>query len=276
MADLSKITLPSGTTYDIKDAVARELIEDLSSYTKFLGVTTTELEDGDTTNPIMIDGESVTAESGNIVTYESTEFIFNGTSWQAFGDLSGLGSLAFKDSASGDGTVAVPSTYTTTITPVAKDVSVTGTTSGSVSVTKSNVSVSQAVSGEATYTPSGSVSAPEISVKTAGGTTSVTGISSVGSMPTYTVSNETLTITGGSTPTAAAAVDCKTSDPEYEASAPSFTGTGARLITDSEVATAATFTGSSITSTGSYTPAVPTATTTTNSTETKTVSVTVS
>lgn len=26
MADISKITLPSGNTYDIKDAVARELI----------------------------------------------------------------------------------------------------------------------------------------------------------------------------------------------------------------------------------------------------------
>ena len=31
MADISKITLPSGTTYDIKDATARALIEELQS-----------------------------------------------------------------------------------------------------------------------------------------------------------------------------------------------------------------------------------------------------
>ena len=276
MADLSKITLPSGTTYDIKDATAREMIEDLSGYTKYLGVTTTALTDGSSINPITINDESVTAVKGDIVNYQSLEFIFNGTVWQEFGDLSGLGDLAFKDSASGSGSVSVPSTYTTTVTPAAKDVSVTGTTTGSVSVTKSQVSVSKANSGDATYTPEGSVSAPTISVKTAGSTASVTGISSVGSMPTYTVQNEVLTITSGSTPTAAAAVSCKTSDAVYEASTPTFTGTGARLITDSEVATAASFTGSSMTSTGSYTPASPTATTTTATTETKTVSVTVS
>lgn len=311
MADLSKITLPSGTTYDIKDATAREMIEGLSGYTKYLGVTTTAISDGDTTNPITINGESVTAVNGDIANYQSKEFIFNGTAWQEFGDLSGLGDLAFKDTASGSGTVAVPKTFTTTITPAAKDVSVTGTTSGSVSLTKSNVTVSKANSGTATYTPqgsnasssvsgscsvtpSGSVSAPTISVKTAGATTPVTGITSVGSMPTYTVNNETLTITGGATPTAAAAVDCKTGDAAYEATAPTFTGssstgtisgtaaaqtftgTGARLVTDSEVATDASFTGASMTSTGSYTPAAGTASTSVSTTESKTVNVTVS
>lgn len=112
MADISKITMPSGTTYDIKDATARQLIEDLESFTAFMGVTTTPLTDGATTNPIMIDGESVTAEAGNITTYGSKEFIFNGTAWQEFGDLSGLGDLAFKDSATGSitpsGTVSTP------------------------------------------------------------------------------------------------------------------------------------------------------------------------
>lgn len=276
MADLSKITLPSGTTYDIKDAGARELIAELLNYTTYLGVTTTELEDGSTTNPITISGDEVTATQGCIATYESSEFIFNGTEWQKFGDLSALGALAYKNSASGSGTVSVPASFTTTITPAAKDVSVTGTTTGSVSVTKSNVTVSKANSGDATYTPEGNVSAPTISVKTAGSTTSVTGITSVGSMPTYTVSNEVLTITGGSTPTAATAVDCKTSDAAYEATAPTFTGSGARLVTDSEVATAASFTGDSMTSTGSYTPAAGTASTSVATTESKTVSVTVS
>lgn len=39
--ELSKITLPSGTTYDLKDAYARAQIEALSGYSVFLGVTTT-------------------------------------------------------------------------------------------------------------------------------------------------------------------------------------------------------------------------------------------
>lgn len=31
MADISKITLPSGTTYDIKDSAARQDIDDLKN-----------------------------------------------------------------------------------------------------------------------------------------------------------------------------------------------------------------------------------------------------
>ena len=61
LPELSSITLPSGTTYAFKDTVAREMIEDLTKYAKFLGVTTTEIEDGSTTNPIVINGESVLA-----------------------------------------------------------------------------------------------------------------------------------------------------------------------------------------------------------------------
>lgn len=98
---LKTVTLPSGDTYDIVDAGARALIQELENYTDYLGVTTTELEDGSTTNPITIEGESVTAKKGNIANYGSKEFIFNGTSWQEFGDLSGLGELAFENSAEG-------------------------------------------------------------------------------------------------------------------------------------------------------------------------------
>jgi hypothetical protein len=87
---ISTITLPTGTTYYFKDAEAREQIEELASYSDFLGVTGTPLTDGLNTNPIMIGGEEVTAESGNIVLYNSKEFIWNGTTWAEFGDLSAL------------------------------------------------------------------------------------------------------------------------------------------------------------------------------------------
>lgn len=285
MADISKITLPSGTTYNLKDQGARDLIDEMSGYTDFLGVTTTALTDGATTNPIKINNVDVTAKKGNIATYGSAEFIFNGTAWQAFGDLSGLGSLAYKDSASG--TVAVPKTYTTTVTPKAKDVSVTGTTTGSVSVTKSAVTVSKATSGTATYTPEGSVSTPTITVTPNTATkyvaTSANGGGSVtaGSAAAFTanVENEVLTLGWtANTPTAVtlpsfSSQTITTGIKSAISSQPSFTGTGARLVTDSEVATGASFTGASMTSTGSYTPATPTASTSTGTTENKTVTV---
>ena len=47
----------------------------LSSALKFLGVTTTVLEDSSTTNPIVIGDVSITAQPGNVVLYDHLEFI---------------------------------------------------------------------------------------------------------------------------------------------------------------------------------------------------------
>lgn len=294
---ISSVTLPSGSVYDLKDQGARDLIAELQENAKFIGVTSTELSDGATTNPIIVEGESVTAKSGDWTISDDTkkEFIFNGTTWQEFGDMSDLGSLAYKDEASG--IVGVPTSATFTGTN--GSVSVSGVASGNINLTKNTVTVSSSESGAVTYTPSGSnaasnvsasgsykpegkVSAPTISIKTAGDTATVTGIATVGTlpsavMPTYTVSNENLTIAAGSfsagtLPTKEEAVVCKVSDAEYEATAPNFNGTvktvsvsgtaeaqvwigdGARLVTDNEVATGASFEGGLITSTGTYTP----------------------
>lgn len=120
-------------------------------------------------------------------------------------------------------------------------------------------------------------------------------------LPTYTVSDGVLTITSGSfsagtLPSGGTAVTVKTGDAAYQSSQPTFsgsfsgtgaelkfsgsassgtisgtaaaqtfTGTGARLVTDSQVLTGASFTGASMTSTGNFTPAgsVTTATATT-------------
>lgn len=105
MAEISQITLPSGTTYDIKDETARQAI---AGGVTFRGVTTTELTDGVNTNPISISGESYTAVNGDLVLYESKEFLFSSgdSKWHEFGDVTGLGTLAHKNSASG---VFVPS-----------------------------------------------------------------------------------------------------------------------------------------------------------------------
>lgn len=121
---ISKVTLPTGGTYELKDAWAREQIETLSQYTKYLGVTTTALSDGSTINPITVNGQPVTAETGNIATYASAEFIYNGSIWQEFGDLSALGDFAYANT----GTVS----YTPAGSNAASAVSFTGTTSENV------------------------------------------------------------------------------------------------------------------------------------------------
>lgn len=54
----------------------------------YRGVTTTELTDGSTTNPIMIDGEEYTASDGDYVEYSTKEFIWNGGHWGELGDVS--------------------------------------------------------------------------------------------------------------------------------------------------------------------------------------------
>ena len=285
MADISKITLPSGTTYDLKDAQAREDIEEIrdaiAGGVTFMGETTTALTDGATTNPITINGNSVTAIKGYLVVYNSKEFVFDGTHWIEMGDLSVLGALAYKDSASGSytpaGTVSQPtftgSSSNVTVTtadnasgnyqpkgtvsqPTFSGSSLTSTgnftPAGSVSVATATTenktaAVSPAASGTATYTPAGSVSAPTITVATAGSTATVNSITDVGTLPTFsaTVANENLTLgfTQGTLPTKGANQIVKTGDAAYSASQPSFTGTGVRLVTGN-IAVPKTFTGS--------------------------------
>lgn len=277
MADISQIKLPNGTAYNIKDANARQRIAALESFTTYLGVTTTALTDGATTNPITINNADVTAKTGNIVLYGNKEFIFDGTHWNQFGDLSSLGTLAYKNTASGSytpaGTVSQPTFTGDTLNSTGSF-----TPAGSVSFTNSNktAAVSVASSGTATYTPDGTVAAPTISVKTAGSTTTVNSITAVGTlptMPTYSVASEVLTITAGSPgtlPTKGSNQVVKTGDAAYQATAPDFTGTGVRLVTGNiSVPTSASFSGTagsvSVSGTPSGTVSQPTFTGTTGS-----------
>lgn len=132
---LSKLTV-GGTQYDLKDSKAWADIADIkSSITAamhWLGYTTSALTDGATTNPIIIDGESVTAKAGDVVAIAGSgsgsaadkEFVFNGTKWQEYGSTGSLKALAFKDSATGSVTAAG--------TNAASAVSFSGTTSETV------------------------------------------------------------------------------------------------------------------------------------------------
>ena len=323
MADLSKIKLPSGSEYNLKDQGARDMIAALNQFT-YEVVNTLPTASADTMYVIYLKPADTPGTADN---YEEYITIDKGASaspryvWEKMGtitppDLSDyvkyedLGDLAYKDTASG--TVTVPKTYTTSTTVAtseSKSVSVSGTTTGSVTLTKGTVDIKPNTTGTAAnkYTPAGSVSssfsgsassgtingtatAPTISVKTAGTTGKVTGITSVGSMPTYSVSNEVLTITAGATPTADTEKTFKTGDATYQAGTStvsgscsvtpsgsvesSFTGTDTYLKTAVEVGTAASFTGAAMTSTGSVeVPNTFTSSTTTATTESKTVTV---
>ena len=132
---LSKLTVGS-TTYDLKDSKAWSDIADIKSSITgamhWLGYTTTDLTDGATTNPIIIDEESVTAVAGDVTAVAGSgsgsaadkEFVFNGTKWQEYGSTGSLKALAFKDNAS--------ASYTPAGTNASSSVSFSGTTSETV------------------------------------------------------------------------------------------------------------------------------------------------
>lgn len=279
MAEISSITLPSGITYEIKDATARSAI---AGGTSFLGITTTALTDGATTQTITIDGKSVSAINGAIVIYENAEFIYAtaDNKWHAIGDTSNLGALALKDSASTSykptGTVSAPTftgdsmTSTGTVTPSGTVSKPTFTgTEGNVSVSGTPAGTIGTGTGTANYTPEGTVGTPTITVtpstvskyvasSATGGGSVTAGSAAECTLPVLTTSvvNEVLTIgwTAGTftanTPTAVtlpsfAAQTIATGIASATSSQPSFTGTGAEL----------TFTGNSMTATGTFTPA---------------------
>ena len=257
MPDISKITLPSGTTYDIKDATARAQIEALvgGDAVIFIGVSSTSLTDGGNEKPT-IDGEQKNPEAGQLFFYQTQEFIYGpDNKWHQLGSLDTLGALAHKNSATGNyqpaGTVSQPTFSGDVLSSTGKF-----TPQGSVEVvTKSTSNKTAAVtteSGNITYTPAGEISAPTINVSTAGATTTIKNPSSVtvakevvaaapgaeapaNNITYYSVNNQTLSLyqlgytTGSSISTTN--VDVKTGDATYSASQPVFTGTGVRLVT---------------------------------------------
>lgn len=226
MADISKITLPNGSTYDIKDATARSTIStitnSISGGIHYRGVTTTALTDGSTTNPIKIDGVDYAPQTGDIVIYGKLEFIYavvksgNNTtsSWHEFGSTGSLKALAFKDTATAnvtsEGTVSAPA-----FTGKAKSVSVSG--NATVIIPKAELRVEDVNTGKTSIlldapgtattdivTPTAKATGTAVSLNT----TSIDAVDSVGSLPSWSasVNGETLSFSfnAGSLPTKAA------------------------------------------------------------------------
>ena len=98
---------PLGAPQSREEALLMQLLEKISVIDKAIiwrGVTTTEITDGSSTNPVTIDGSSYTAKTGDMVTYESTEFVFNGTTWQEYGSASTIFSVTLT---AGETTVTI-------------------------------------------------------------------------------------------------------------------------------------------------------------------------
>ena len=229
MADVSILKI-NGTSYDIKDAWSREQIEALSQYTDYLGVTTTVLTDGSETNPITINGESVTAVVGNIVTYipsgsAGKEFIFNGTAWQEFGDLSALGELAYVDSAEGDYT---PAGTISAQTFSGSELTSTGSFTPEGTVAAPTFTGSELTS-TGSFTPAGTVSKPDIDVTPT--TAAIVGVSANGTLPsmTYDSTDESITFAAGALPTLAESVSAVTAVSAALHETPAFTGTAGNV-----------------------------------------------
>lgn len=94
-AYISQITLPTGNTYYIKDAEAREeiaqLTENLTGALLFVGVTSTEISNGSTVSQIFINETLHVAQTGDVVIFGTKEFVYSSTgSWIELGDFSDL------------------------------------------------------------------------------------------------------------------------------------------------------------------------------------------
>ena len=226
MAEISKITLPSGAAYDIKDAQARQDIADIRNAmaggVNLLGLTTTELTDGATVATITINSADHVAVKGDLAVYAAKEFIFDGTKWLEFGDLGAFKALAYKDQATANYTPAGSVSQPT--------FSGDETTSTGKFTPAGNVTMSVGT-GTANYTPAGSVSKPDVDLTPA--TDDVYSITDVGTLPSLsaTVADENLTLSfnAGTLPTKGTAQSVLTGITATLHEAPTFTGIGAEL-----------------------------------------------
>lgn len=217
MADISQITLPSGSTYNLKDAWARNQISTITGTAAltFKGVSSTQLTDGGTATPTL-DGTVVPITDlgvGDIYFYGSSEYIWGpnpnyaegGSApenvWHELGNLSGLGGLAYQNNATGSykptGTISKPTFSGSTLT-----MSTSYTPKGNVTVNITSsaaqkYAVSEVTSGGGMYRPKGTVSAPTFTgtLATISMSTNYTPSGTV----TFTTQNKTLGISATTT-----------------------------------------------------------------------------
>lgn len=153
MAEISKITLPSGNTYDLKDATARQMIAGGVSFivawdgssipvpanipagvvvtyngTEYTGTMTASSAQAGAFYLV-----KSSTQKGTLDVYDEYAVITTGStkSWEKLGDtqldLSDLGALAYKDNVTlnkgtGDNVLGSDATFTTTVTPTTTNI----------------------------------------------------------------------------------------------------------------------------------------------------------
>lgn len=282
---IQSVTTPNNTVYYLKDAKARNDIENIKTAVTgamyYVGITSTPITDGSTSGTVIVDDATHnfgSDDAGAVVIYGEQEFIWNGNKWQEFGSAGSLKALAFKDTASGStsytpaGTVSQP-----TLTMDQLTVPIKVTPRGNVIVTTANKTTTvSTATGTATYTPGGAVTTPTISLKTAGQTTTIKNPTAISvatamvaaapgdtapshSITYYSVLGENLSLYqlgyGMGPSITTSDVTVKTGDAAYQSSQPGFNGTGVRLVTGNiAVTTAASFSGEEYSGSYSTTP----------------------
>lgn len=252
---ISQVTMPNGDIVYIKDADARDEIDKLSSYTEFLGVTTTAIEDGTTTAVVSIDSKDVTAKKGDIVIYNKVfnagtlsektvpqEFIYDGTQWSLFGDLSAaanwLGDLAYNDTASASYTPS--GSVEVTLNPTS------GSVVGSV-LTAGTVPTFEATEGTVLTGVSTNGTLPTFEATDA---TVLTGVSTAGTLPTFTpTSTDVLTgvSTAGTLPTFTPTNTDVLTGVSTAGTLPTFASTSANVVASATQGTLPSFSASLLT-----------------------------
>lgn len=282
MPDISVWVSPNNTEYNFKDAAAREAIAAINGREWYVVTSAADTPYGVTwdnggttiTGTLVASAETkskiyfvptVTAEGKDIYSEYVTVSPSAGTfAWEKFGttdiNVSSLGALAYKNSASGSftpaGTVSQPTFSGEEMTATGKftpdgSVQVNNASGTGTSFTpEGEVQVNNASGSGTSYTPEGNVSAPTISKSSAGSTTTIKnptkqtvaktletaapGATAPANPVTYcAVEGEKLKFyqfgytTGDSIDTEDVTV--KTGDASYEASAPTFTGTEKKL-----------------------------------------------
>lgn len=211
MADISKITV-GGQTYNIKDTTARQAV---AGGMHFIGTTSTAITDGSTTTTLTAATTGSLTKTtgfvaGDVVIYNKKEFVWTGTQWAEFGDITTLGAMATADSASG--TLSMTNTahkhqysiyHIHNLPALSLEGTATAKVSGSISLSaKTGSDFGWFTSNAGGYIPVSSdfgfesiygVNAANTS------TTVVTGVS--GSLTTGTAYNASKLVTAGSTPT---------------------------------------------------------------------------
>lgn len=202
---VSKFTLKDGTVVHIKDAEAREA---LAGGIKFVGLTTTYLIDGSSAFPITVDGEFYDQNNGDIVIYGNKEFIWyeSDGEWHELGDMSGLGSLAYKNNATGTiksfGSVSKPDVDVSATTVTIKEVdgagSVTPGSAASCTFPELQVAYDSETEDLAISLSSGSFTAntpTSVTLPTSKDATVITGVSAeLHSTPEYTGESVQVTV----------------------------------------------------------------------------------